>query len=116
MTSCCVCTPPPQRRSFPDVSPLRYTAQRRRSDGGAPGDSMSERMLLSRRHWLQAAFGSTATVAMLRGTGAERPTEPKSLTAGALPITPAEHRARLERLQALMQERHVPAFIAESGA
>lgn len=79
-------------------------------------DSMSERMLLSRRSWLQAAFGSTATVAMLRGSGAERPAEPKSLTAGALPITPAEHRGRLERLQALMQERHVPAFIAESGA
>ncbi|MBV8782658.1 MAG: aminopeptidase P family protein [Gammaproteobacteria bacterium] len=77
---------------------------------------MSERTLLSRRAWLQAAFGSTATVALLQGAASAGAAEPKSLTTGVAPISPAEHRARLERLQGLMQERRVPAFIAESGA
>ena len=78
---------------------------------------MSDRLLLSRRAWLQAAFGSTAGLSLLRGAGAATHLpELKPLTAGVAPISAAEHRKRLDKLQGLMQERKIGSFIAESGA
>ena len=85
-------------------------------DCGFPGvRKMHERAVLSRRAWLQAAFGAGAGIALLRGAGAAGPPAAPEPSAGPPPVSPAEHRARLEKLQGLLQEQKVPAYLAESG-
>ena len=71
---------------------------------------------LSRRTF----FGLTAAGAALAGgqaVAADKPAVPglSSLTRDAQPISPAEHGTRLAKLQGLMQQKKIAAFLVESG-
>lgn len=75
-------------------------------------------MTLSRRAVLGAAVAAAAvtstTVAVAPAT--EKATGLKPMTGDAKPITPAERKARLEKIQGLMQERKIAALLVESGS
>jgi Xaa-Pro dipeptidase len=73
--------------------------------------------MISRRVFLQAA----AAVPLALGAAPEWSraafaAEPKSLTAGAKPISPEERRARVAKVQMLMGERKVGALLVEPGS
>ncbi|MGB6605300.1 MAG: Xaa-Pro peptidase family protein [Steroidobacteraceae bacterium] len=57
------------------------------------------------------ALGARAVAAARDGTGDLRP-----MTTEAQPISAAEHGARLARIQGLMQQRKVAAFLVEAGS
>jgi len=70
----------------------------------------------------RAMLGATAASVALAATGKSKPTSAprltdlKSMTSGALPISPQERAARLARLQGLMQQQKMAALLVESGS
>ena len=84
-------------------------------------------MTLSRRAVLggavAAATVASTTVATaaadsmtIAAAGAAKTTGLKPMTGDAKPITPAERKARLEKVQGLMQEKKIAALLVESGS
>jgi len=75
-------------------------------------------MGISRRAFLGgAAAGLLATTARAATAAASRSVAPlRSLTGDAKPISAAEHAARIAKLQSLMQQRKVAAFLVEAGS
>jgi Xaa-Pro dipeptidase len=73
---------------------------------------------LSRRALVGAlAAGAAATAAPAPShTGRAEASGLASLTTGVKPITAEEHAARLAKLQGLMQERRIAAFLVEAGS
>jgi Xaa-Pro dipeptidase len=73
--------------------------------------------MLSRRAFIGAAAGAPL-VAIAAGQSTPTASAPtlKSLTTDAKPISRDEHRARLAKLQGLMQQRQLAAFLVESGS
>ncbi|MGQ0385254.1 MAG: M24 family metallopeptidase [Gammaproteobacteria bacterium] len=73
--------------------------------------------VINRRAFLSlaAAGASVAGAAHCRLAGAE-PGALRSLTADARPIAPAEHAARIAKLQSLMQRAKVAAMLVEAGS
>jgi Xaa-Pro dipeptidase len=72
-------------------------------------------MQTSRRGFL-AATGATFIAARALGATQATRTALTSLTAGAQPISPTEHAARVAKLQELLQRQKVAALLAESGS
>jgi Xaa-Pro dipeptidase len=70
---------------------------------------------MSRRRFIAAAplLAGAALAPAVRAAG---PAGLASLTQGAKPITPAEHAARIAKLQGLMQQQKVAAFLVEPGS
>src|SRR2546421_10909398 len=62
-----------------------------------------------------AAGGATAAGAKVGATGAKAPGL-SSITTGAQPITAQEHNARVAKVQTLMQQRKIAAFLVEAGS
>ncbi len=62
-----------------------------------------------------AAAASVAATTVAAAAGKDSPRKLKSLSTTAQPISAAEHRARLEKLQALMQP-HSAALLVEAGS
>ena len=76
-------------------------------------------MSVSRRALFGAAAGAAAvTAAGARLEAAEPPqaTGLGPITSGVAPISPEEHRARLAKLQGLMQRLRIAAFLVEAGS
>ena len=75
-------------------------------------------MGISRRAFLGgAAAGLLARTARAATAAASRSVAPlHSLTGDAKPISAAEHAARIAKLQSLMQQRKVAAFLVEAGS
>ena len=75
-------------------------------------------MIGSRRSFLRAACSVPLVASELARRAAASAALPdlKSLTDGAHPISAAEHRARIAKLQALMQRQRVGALLIESGS
>lgn len=69
--------------------------------------------LVSRRAFVAGAAIAGATAA---ATPKSATAELRSLTTAAQPISAAEHNARLEKLQALMQKRQAAALLVEAGS
>src|SRR6202789_3284929 len=80
--------------------------------------------MLSRRVFLGAAGAPLIAMAAGRQSMALAASEPstpstaalKSLTAGAKPISAEERRARIAKVQALMEQRKIAALLIEPGA
>lgn len=74
-------------------------------------------MKVSRRKFfgMTAAGAALAASSRVSATGSEAQSL-TSLTAAAQPISPQEHAARLAKLQLLMQQRKVAAFLVEAGS
>jgi len=73
--------------------------------------------MLSRRAFIGAAAGAPlAAIAAGQSLPAAPGAALKSLTAGAKAISRDEHHARLAKLQELMEQRKVAAFLVESGS
>jgi Xaa-Pro dipeptidase len=73
--------------------------------------------MLSRRAFIGAAAGAPlAAIAAGQPVPAASGTALKSLTADAKPISSDERHARLAKLQELMEQRKVAAFLVESGS
>jgi Xaa-Pro dipeptidase len=80
---------------------------------------------ITRRHFIAAVplVAGAALVPRVRAANSHAAATPggtaaalASLTGGAKPITPAEHAARIAKLQGLMQQQKVAAFLMESGS
>ena len=72
---------------------------------------------VTRRAFVGAAGAGAAGTATLAGAGGQdRARKLKSLSTAAQPITAAEHTARLEKLQGLMQQHHTAALLVEAGS
>jgi Xaa-Pro dipeptidase len=81
--------------------------------------------ILSRRNLLRSAAGFAGLAPAARLTAAPSAAaapaastvgDLKSLTAGAKPISAAERRARIEKLQGLMTKEKIAGFLVESGS
>jgi Xaa-Pro dipeptidase len=73
--------------------------------------------MLSRRVFLRGAAGAPFVVMAARsGLSAQATVELKSLTADAKPISADERRARIAKVQMLMQQRKVAALLVEPGS
>ena len=72
-------------------------------------------LLLSRRTLIVGA-GAAAIAAAIPAAAAAPAANLKSITASAVPISAAEYRARIARLQALMARQKIGAFLVESGS
>ena len=74
-------------------------------------------MSLSRRGFfgLTAAGAALAAAGQLRAAAAPAASDLSSLTREAQPITTEEHGARLAKVQGLMQQQKIAAFLVESG-
>ena len=75
-------------------------------------------MRVSRRALLGVAAGAAAATAAATRLRAAGPlsTGLNLMTSGAQPISAAEHLARLAKLQGLMQQRKIAAFLIEAGS
>lgn len=75
-------------------------------------------MIVSRRALLAATAAVTAASAAGRKLEAaeQKSNGLSSLTSGAQPISAAEHQSRLAKLQHLMQQRKISAFLVEAGS
>src|SRR5437879_10824109 len=62
-----------------------------------------------------AAGGATAAGAKVGATEAKAPGL-SSITTGAQPITAQEHNARVAKVQTVMQQRKIAAFLVEAGS
>ena len=85
-----------------------------RRNGGSymPNNSSS----ITRRAFMGGSAGAAALAATgVRATGAAAGGL-RSLTAGAQPISAAEHAARLEKLQGLLQRQRAAALLVEAGS
>lgn len=72
---------------------------------------------VTRRNFLGMTAAGAALAASAGSRAAQAPTgELRSLTADAQPITPAEHAARIAKLQSLMQRDKVAAMLVEAGS
>jgi Xaa-Pro dipeptidase len=72
---------------------------------------------ITRRSFLGTAVAGGALVAGFRSSAAASPPAGfSSLTSDAQPITPAEHAARVAKLQGLMQQQKVAAMLVEAGS
>jgi Xaa-Pro dipeptidase len=72
--------------------------------------------LVSRRAFVAGSAAGAALGAAAAPAAGKSPTGLKSLTTAAQPISPAEHEARLEKLQMLMRERGTAALLVEAGS
>jgi Xaa-Pro dipeptidase len=72
----------------------------------------------SRREFLRSlcAVPLLATTLARRASAAAAPPELKPITGGAHPISAAERRARIAKVQGLMEQRRIGALLIESGA
>ena len=72
---------------------------------------------ITRRAFVGAsAAGAAVAAAMAGAAGKDSTRKLKSLSAAAEPISAAEHRARLEKLQSLMAPHHTAALLVEAGS
>lgn len=84
--------------------------------GIKPDKSGEERVTLSRRRFgqLGLAAGLTGLIAPQLAYGQDESLP--NLAASAVPISPEEHQARLEKVQSLMQAQGVAALVIEAGS
>lgn len=74
-------------------------------------------MRISRRNFLEMTAAGAALAASTRVSAADPGAQSlTSLTAAAKPIAALEHATRLAKLQSLMQQRRVAAFLVEAGS
>ena len=74
-------------------------------------------MSVTRRAFVGAAAAGAAVAATRVGAaGQDRARKLKSLSTAAQPISAAEHRERLEKLQSLMQPQNTAALLVEAGS
>jgi Xaa-Pro dipeptidase len=72
---------------------------------------------LTRRAFVGAVSAGAAVARAATPAGGKRSTPKlKSLTSAAEPISAAEHQARIEKLQSLMQQRKTAALLVEAGS
>lgn len=71
---------------------------------------------LNRRAFVGGSAASAALAATAAAKGSTRVAALKPLTADTQPISAQEHCARLEKLQALMQQRKTAALLVEAGS
>ncbi len=72
--------------------------------------------MLSRRALLRGAAGAPLMGLAAANALSAAAAEPKSLTTDVKPISPEERRGRIARVQTLMQQQEVAAFLVEPGA
>jgi len=74
--------------------------------------------MLSRRHFMATAAAAAATTALgsARGAAQESATTLRPMTDDVVPISRAEHLARIARAQALMRAQGLSALLIEPGA
>jgi len=72
--------------------------------------------LISRRTFVAGSAAGAALAGPDASASKQAPLGLKSLTTAAQPISTAEHEARLQKLQALMQERRTAALLVEAGS
>ena len=74
-------------------------------------------MRMTRRAFVaDSSAAGAAVAATVARAGPDRSRKLKSLSAAAQPISAAEHRARLEKLQSLMQPHNTAALLVEAGS
>ncbi len=74
-------------------------------------------MGVTRRAFVGAsAAGAAVAATRVRAAGQDRARKLKSLSTAAQPISAAEHRERLEKLQSLMQPQNTAALLVEAGS